>query len=282
MKCGTVIKIKHASMKQWKKRHNKDKYVCGACLNRLQDRSMSRSEEHRKRCSIRSKNYWKDPAYRQKMIRHLAKIRSLGPGPSNLERSVWRYLDDLDVNFISARDGESFTLGPWSFDIKIDKSETKLDKHLLLEIDGFYRHSRKDVIHYDRAKETFVEKYHKDHKLIRILEHEFLAPGRLKNRLDRIINNKYIKPEKVDICQLHVDTIDFSVATPFLGAYHYLGFVNKRGIPIGCFCGELIRLAIHPSYQKKNFASFIISKSVKTVKKERPEVKLLVSFADNS
>ena len=135
-KCNADLNIQYKSLKQWKYRHDED-YICGSCLNRNQDRSKSRSIEYRKACSERSKKYWSNPEYRSKMIKHLAEVRSLGPGPSSLERSVWRYLDDIGVRFTSARDGKSFTLGPWSFDIKVDKSEFNSNQHLLIEVDGF-------------------------------------------------------------------------------------------------------------------------------------------------
>lgn len=43
---------------------------------------------------------------------------------------------------------------------------------------------------------------------------------------------------------------------------------------------ELDRMCIHPEYQKKNMASFLLSKVVRLVKIDFPEVFVLVSFAD--
>ncbi len=43
---------------------------------------------------------------------------------------------------------------------------------------------------------------------------------------------------------------------------------------------ELDRFCIHPSYHKKNFASYAMSKVIKLFKSDYPEVKKLVSFAD--
>jgi len=45
---------------------------------------------------------------------------------------------------------------------------------------------------------------------------------------------------------------------------------------------ELTRLAIHPDYQVKNLASYLISKSIKYIRKYKSEVRCLVSFADST
>jgi hypothetical protein len=44
----------------------------------------------------------------------------------------------------------------------------------------------------------------------------------------------------------------------------------------------LSRFAIHPSYQKRNFASFMISRSIRIVRTEKPGVKRLISFSDTT
>ena len=105
--------------------------------------------------------------------------------------------------------------------------------------------------------------------------------------------------------------IDYKEAELFISKYHYAGRLGRSGFHVGYYfmdklvavCAfaysvrkevavkqgfkykqvfELIRLAIHPSYQKKNFASFMIGKAIRLVKKHHPEIKLLVSFADST
>ncbi|MDP1710874.1 MAG: hypothetical protein Q8K86_00250 [Candidatus Nanopelagicaceae bacterium] len=310
--CNMQIKIKFITLKAWRKRHPNKDYVCGACFNRLQDRSKSRSEEHRLQCSIHSKRIWENPQYREKMLKHLAEVRSLGPGPSTLERAVWRMLDDLGIKFVSAREGKSYVLAKWSFDVFIDKSQRNSNKHLLIEVDGHYRHTRDDVIGYDKAKETFVDAYHSaTHEFARILEHEFLAPGRLKSRLEMLLNRKTGEVREVMLDDLLIKEVDFDAATSFLGAYHYLGYVNKRGKPIGCFlnaeligialfagvtrdqtakrlglkqqtCRELIRFCLSPFVHNKNLGSWFLSRALNLYQKLNPDVIALVTFADMS
>lgn len=102
---------------------------------------------------------------------------------------------------------------------------------------------------------------------------------------------------------------DITSAVVFLNTYHYAGFgrygsiiikatINSEIIVILKFASpiriqvatsagadfshtlELDRLCVHPSYHKKNLVSFLLSRAIKIIKQERPDVTHLVSFAD--
>jgi len=112
----------------------------------------------------------------------------------------------------------------------------------------------------------------------------------------------------VDINDLEVRIVDFSDASSFLGAYHYLGFVHRRGLPIGCYfngvliavclfggltrqnsatrfglktnqCREIIRFAISPFYHNKNLGSWFLSRAMGFLDEK---VKIIISFADKT
>jgi hypothetical protein len=103
--------------------------------------------------------------------------------------------------------------------------------------------------------------------------------------------------------------IDFKEAELFISKYHYAGRVGRSGVNLGYYLGdvlvgviiystpirqevaskqgypykevlELSRLAIHPDYQIKNLASFLISLSVRYIRSNQSGIKCLVSFAD--
>ena len=105
--------------------------------------------------------------------------------------------------------------------------------------------------------------------------------------------------------------IDYKEAELFISKYHYAGRIGRSGINLGYYLGdelittiiyvnptrqetatkqgmfykevlELNRLAIHPQYQVKNLASHLISRSINYIKQSKPEIKLLVSFADST
>lgn len=119
------------------------------------------------------------------------------------------------------------------------------------------------------------------------------------------------KPVDFDFDQVELGECGESDYLPFYTAFHYLGDSVRRGFCIGgwfrsklvscCSFGpvvrkeiadkqdvdvseiwELTRFCIHPDYHKKNFASWMISRAIKLLMKKKPELKLLVSFADQS
>jgi hypothetical protein len=55
VRCNNIIRIKYGSYKGWKNKHlDLQEYMCGSCFNRAQDRSSSRTIEHKKKCSERA------------------------------------------------------------------------------------------------------------------------------------------------------------------------------------------------------------------------------------
>lgn len=105
--------------------------------------------------------------------------------------------------------------------------------------------------------------------------------------------------------------IDSSQYLPFYGCFHYLGKTGRRGYTLGAFLNdqligcatigsvtrvevatslgksasetrELVRFCIHPDFQKKNFASWMLSRVVKSYKASNPDISMLVSFADTT
>jgi len=112
-----------------------------------------------------------------------------------------------------------------------------------------------------------------------------------------------------DFEDIIIQNIDREKSVVFLENYHYIGFGRSGFGAYGVFLGdkliavvkfappvrqkvassigyesnkifELDRFCIHPAYQKKNFASFLLSRVVKLVKRDYSDIKCLVSFAD--
>lgn len=97
----------------------------------------------------------------------------------------------------------------------------------------------------------------------------------------------------------------------FYAVYHYMGRTGRRGWTVGAYIGdllvgavtissitraemaarhglsqsevrELVRFCIHPDYQRKNFASWLLSRVVGWFRREFGGVRLLISFADTT
>ena len=117
------------------------------------------------------------------------------------------------------------------------------------------------------------------------------------------------KTVEFDFSDVSISRVSDRRAVEFLELHHYIGYgrratalyamtlgktiiaVTKFAFPIRKEvtssmkiehgkCLELDRLCIHPSYHKKNFASWMLARIARLVKTDFPEITTLVSFAD--
>lgn len=241
----------------------------------------------RKLISTNTKATLQKPETRLKM----AEARSKQSGSkSSLEVIVAKYLTSLNVEYI-----EQKQFGFYTVDFFIPKF------NLIIECQGDYWHSLDNVKRNDESKATYIHKYF-DSEIIYLWEHEFNANGKAID----IINSKLgINSNKCfSFSDIAIKKIEYSLANAFLQSYHYIG-KGRGGIAIGAFLGdeliavsvfsppirqnivaqfktdldvrELSRFCIHPLYHVKNFASWMLAKSLKFVKD-----KFIFSYADTT
>lgn len=253
------------------------------------------SDEYKKKLSSKAKKLWQDPTYASKIANNHS---------SSLEELFAGILDDLEIEYV-----RQFHIGHWSFDFMVPME----DKSILIEINGEYWHSSKfGARHRDSAKATYVEKYHSDkYKLHVIWEHELKLPAKISAVIDDLFGDNHREVIDFEFGDCVVKAIDPQSANFLLTKYHYTASGGRNGLNIGVylgdeligcckFCGptraqsadrlgfkqseilELTRFVISPRYQKKNFASWILSKSVRLAKRLKPKCKCLLSFADES
>lgn len=253
-----------------------------------------------------SKKLWADDTFRAKVLAKLANL----PKVSKLQESFYSILDDLNIHYYrewnDKPDDAECIIGPYSFDCVIPRDGKTT---LLVEINGTYIHSRPRTIAKDQSKSSYVSNnLSNTHELKVIWEHEFNNPGKVVelvkywtgcaafNKHDFDFKSVTIKP-----CE------DKRLAKQLLDKYHYLGG-GRGGLFYGAYLNneliativyspllrqnmenslghkavnvkELSRLCIHPAYQKKNFASWLVSKSIKQLP---PSIKLVVSYCDKT
>lgn len=248
--------------------------------------------------SAASKALWQDSAYKE--VQAVARAAQSGR-ISSIQKQLYKYLGDLNINFYEESD--KTRLGHYVFDCLIPK-QNNMSKNLLIECHGDYWHSSLQSQSRDRGKFTYIDKYFKDYEIMYIWEHEFGAANRVIDRLKLKVG---VALESVDF---EFSDVKFEEASggsvkSFLDAYHYIGkdrggrvFTAKLNDElIGCVVyspplrqntasqfglkdgevRELSRLCIHPSYHKKNFASWIIAKSLRALNNS---VKLIIAYAD--
>lgn len=208
---------------------------------------------------------------------------------SRLEKQVEQLLQSLDIPYDTQA-----VLGDFRYDFG-------LPNDVLLEVQGSYWHSKKQRIQRDSYKRKLAAEHGK--KLLVVWDHE-LAIGSLAKY--RILNA--IRPVEFDFKSCNVTQVSWKDARDLLASYHYQGTgrsgqcigVTHNGtvVAVAVFCYptrqetaskqglaynevlELSRLVIHPSYQARNLATWFLSRAIKIVRNSRPDIKLLIAFAD--
>lgn len=253
------------------------------------------SPEARLRLSESSKKIWLNSEYRQKM----AIVRSNQLQISSLQIQLYKYLDDLGVIYYP--EGEATAIGYYVFDCLIPRDN---GTGILIECQGDYWHSFDKAKQNDRSKFTYIKRYFPQYEIMYLWEHEFGAQGRILDRLKLKLD--------IDIGTIDFDFSDVVLREPstdelkcFLDSYHYIGR-GRGGNVTGAYLGdqligcivfspplrqntaaqfdlvdgevcELSRLCIHPSYHKKNFATWLISRALKTI-----NTKLIIAYCDTT
>jgi len=298
--------LSNSTKRLWENEEYREKMV--ATIQALWDQPEFRNRMG-KILSDSSKHLWENEEYREKMIaihntpeykKRMAIVRANMPRISSIQLQLYKYLDDLDVEY--CKEGTETAIGYYAFDCLIPK-QNKMHRHLLIECQGDYWHSLPKAIRNDKSKFTYINRYFPEHEIIYVWEHEFYAKDRVLDRLKLKLGID-IKTKDFDFKNIELREVSSGDIKSFLDAYHYIGKgrggkcfgAYYRGELIACMVfspplrqntagqfdlvdggvRELSRLCIHPSYHKKNFASWFISKAVKNIKE------LVVAYADTT
>jgi hypothetical protein len=246
--------------------------------------------------SENSRKLWSKDSYRE--MQALNRSKQSG-NISSIQKTLYKYLDDL--NIVYDKEGPNTTIGYYVFDCLIP---SKNGKSILIECQGDYWHSLPKHERNDKSKFTYISKYFPQYEIMYIWEHEFNAKGRVLDRLKLKLG--------IDIKCVDFKFDDIEIKTPprdelksFLNSYHYIG-TDRGGILFGAYLEaeligvvvfssplrqntasqfgmkdsqvrELSRFCIHPNYHKKNFASWLISKTLKMI-----DCDLVVAYSDKT
>jgi hypothetical protein len=300
---------------EWKNKINKE-------LISANSKKMWENPEFRKRISRsfskRCKEQWQNFDYRNKMMAYFESTqrkllmvdirKKMAQSKSSKQQdTLYKLLDDLNVIY-----EKEACFGYYLFDCMIKPQPGLLLKNtLLIEVNGDYWYSLPKSVRNDKSKATYIQRYFPKHEIKYLWEHEFVAMDRVRNLLKYWLGLAETEVKQFDFHNVTERVIDNRIAEIFISQYHYAGRLGKSGVNLGYFLGdkliavivyshavrqevavkqgmkynqvrELSRLAIRPSYQMKNFASYIISRSINHIKNNHAEVKLLVSFSDST
>lgn len=252
---------------------------------------------YRKIKSEQSKRMWENEQYANLM----AVVRSKQlTQVSSLEKSTENILKSLNIEY-----ERQFPVGKWLWDFYLPHHDCYID------CQGEYWHSLPDRITRDAAKKTYLNKAFPESKSLYLYEKDFLNPEIIKRNVETSLGLSEINLIDFSFDDLSIRTIEKILYHDFLQSFHYSGRGRSAKVVYGAFLGEkliavckfatpvrkevatsmgyeykevleLDRFCIHPQYQKKNFASWFISRCVKLVTGEFEKIKCLVSFADTT
>lgn len=249
------------------------------------------------------RDLWKDSDYRSRM----SVIRSNMPRVSSLQNLLYSLLDDLDIEYYRGyedqENDQQTVIGPYNFDCAIPRDD---DTTLLIECQGDYWHSSREAMRRDRQKMSYINNNLRHLYEIRyIWEHEFKCLNRVRELLkywthithDEIIDFDF---DDVTIRQ----SCDYK---DLLNKYHYLNGTGRGGMAYCAYLNDLViaacvfssmprqniqirqhdrasvrelsRFCIHPKYQKKNFASWFMSRCIQQLS---PKYKCILSYCDTT
>lgn len=219
----------------------------------------------------------------------IAVQRGIESGGSSLELKVEEILKKHHISY-----EKQYQLDEFRFDFCINNE-------VLVEIQGSYWHTKKQRRQRDLYKQKIARSHNK--KLLVIWDYQLED----KNFILYKILNSISKPH-LDLNTLSISKVSWLAAKELLSKWHYqkhgrsghcygvmhdgkliavavystvtrLQMASKQKVNSGEIL-ELTRFVIDPKYQARNFATWLISRSIKCIRSEFMNIKVLISFSD--
>jgi len=256
-----------------------------------------------KSCNIdRSRNaalkQWENDEFRSKMKVVLDNTKKV----SSQQEILYTILDDLGVKYFRERndgsDDKECSIGPYSFDCVIPTG----CKNILIEVQGEYWHSQPGNILRDNQKLSYISNNFPNCEVKYIWDHEFLFKDRVVETIKYWLGISSVDYVDFSFNDVAIRKSKSNEYRELLSKYHYLSSAGRGGTAIGAYyldqliavcvfspmirqnidnnAKELSRLCIHPSFQKKNFGSWFIARSLKEIKKTG--VSKIISYCDTT
>lgn len=260
------------------------------------------------RQSVAMRALWGDPDYVGKVKRSLSAVFRKGI-PTSIEITTATILGKLGIAF-----EREFPVGPFLFDFFLP------DLDVFIECQGEYWHSLPRAASRDAAKFSYVSMARPASRVLYLHERDFLNPLGVEDKIlvflglsvPPVVQNDFdlgeVEVRKTDV-RIKVKKSLRSPAQEFLDSFHYAQFGRSSKAVYCAFLGddmiavckfstvvrkevatsmdllpsqvlELDRFCIHPLFQKKNFASWLLSRCSRSVFSAFPAVSSLVSFSD--
>ncbi|MDP1712433.1 MAG: hypothetical protein Q8K86_08250 [Candidatus Nanopelagicaceae bacterium] len=290
----TKARISITSKRMWENEAFKEK---------MRHRPCDKDPKHRQKLSEMMLKLWQNADYRRKVEQGYrrpevtekvteARKRMLENKTSSNEDLVASMLADLGIQC-----ERQVRFGFFLYDLKVG--------NVVIEVQSDYWHSTPQARRNDAAKATYLHEYFPHLKLKYVWDHELLCREKVFHRLKNWFNLEQKSSLDLDFKTVNIQVCPTEQARLLLAKYHYLPNTGRGGKAFGAFLGkelvavcvfspllrqnitidghdpkhtkELSRLCIHPLYQKKNFASWFVSRCLKLLD---PIITCVVSYSD--
>lgn len=222
---------------------------------------------------------------------------------STAQKQLYYILEQSGVDF--CEEGEDTRISPFYVVDCIVPKQGKMDKDLIIEVQGEYWHELKHVKLKDTQKRTYIER-HTDYNLMYLSELEVRNWDSVKNKL----NNYGIKlvEHVCRVSDLVIKRINETQTQLFYSIFHYSSSVRKGAITFGVYYDdqlvaaisysnpirqqvasslghqlnevlEISRMARTTNLRCKNLLSWLISKTIKQLSRD---VRIIVSYSDET
>ena len=260
---------------------------------------------YRAKMSKISQNNWGKANYRAKMTKAIA----AQPKVSKLAETFYSILDDLGIKYYreynEKPDDPQCQIGPGYYDCVIPR-EGKPD--LVIEIQGWRHYVDEHRMRLDRSKAAYIANNlaHR-YELKYIWDHELACRDKIVALVKYWMGITKLELIEFSFKDIGIRRCPAKDYRPLLSKYHYLPNAGRGGVAFGAYLGneliavcafsplvrqnitikqyskdevrELSRLCIHPRYQKKNFASWLISKTIKQLDEK---YKCIIAYSDTT
>lgn len=249
----------------------------------------------------KTRKYWSVAANREA---HSNRLINLAGRLSSLQSMLYVVLEGLQIPFYRERENgegdKELRIGPYAFDCGIRKPDGSL---MLIECQGEYWH-RGGRGGRDAAKATYAAKL--GHEVKCLYEHQFYASKGIEGVVRHWLGINTYPAVDFDFKELEIKRVTVEQCMDTL-SFHYMGGPGRGGCCYGAVhkgavivavifspvlrqntrtgdvpharCRELSRLCIHPSYQKKNLASWFLSRVFRVVPSDWERI---ITYADKT
>jgi hypothetical protein len=202
---------------------------------------LSRTTKATESMSLKLKS---DDKFRQNWVTKLrSNIHKFTGFISSTQRQLYYILSQSDIQF--HEEGERTRVGPFYVVDCIIPKQQKMEKDLIIEVQGEYWHSLYNVVIKDRQRKTYI-KNHTDYNLLYLEELDLASWSEVSAKLSSF--GLTLKSYNFTINDLELRKITEKDAQNFYGIFHYSNTIRKGALTFGAYYNNILVVVISYTY----------------------------------